>query len=524
MLRISRTKRTAAAFMAFVLAALCLTVFINSPHIYAVDEDTKSGAAESEDYIRTIDDLKGKKIGVQLGTTGDIYVTDYEKDGTATVSRFNKAADAVQALKQSKIDCIVLDEQPAKAFVERNSDIKIIDEEFTLEDYALCVKKGNKELLEKINTSLAKLKDDGTLEQIINSYIGTDDSKAEPYKKKDVKRSGKLTVATNAEFPPYEYMDNGVITGIDMDIMQAICDDIGMELKIENMKFDSIIASVNAGKADVGAAGMTVTEDRKKNVDFSESYTTSKQVIIIRKTVAENSEIVSDKDLSFIDKFKQNFIDQNRWRYLVDGLGTTLLITLLSIIVGLILGTLIAIVRTVHDQNGTLVILDLICRFYLTIIRGTPAVLQLLIIYYGIFSAVDINKIIVAVVAFGLNSAAYVAEVIRSGIKAVDKGQFEAGRCLGLNYKQTMFGIIMPQAFKYMLPALLNEIIALLKETAICGYISLQDLTMGGDIIRAQTYDVFMPLIAVAIVYLVIVIILSRISATLERRLKKNER
>ena len=524
MLRISRTKRTAAAFMAFVLAALCLTVFINSPHIYAVDEDTKSGAAESEDYIRTIDDLKGKKIGVQLGTTGDIYVTDYEKDGTATVSRFNKAADAVQALKQSKIDCIVLDEQPAKAFVDRNSDIKIIDEEFTLEDYALCVKKGNKELLEKINTSLAKLKDDGTLEQIINSYIGTDDSKAEPYKKKDVKRSGKLTVATNAEFPPYEYMDNGVITGIDMDIMQAICDDIGMELKIENMKFDSIIASVNSGKADVGAAGMTVTEDRKKNVDFSESYTTSKQVIIIRKTVAENSEIVSDKDLSFIDKFKQNFIDQNRWRYLVDGLGTTLLITLLSIIVGLILGTLIAIVRTVHDQNGTLVILDLICRFYLTIIRGTPAVLQLLIIYYGIFSAVDINKIIVAVVAFGLNSAAYVAEVIRSGIKAVDKGQFEAGRCLGLNYKQTMFGIIMPQAFKYMLPALLNEIIALLKETAICGYISLQDLTMGGDIIRAQTYDVFMPLIAVAIVYLVIVIILSRISATLERRLKKNER
>ena len=524
MLRISRTKRTAAAFMAFVLAALCLTVFINSPHIYAVDEDIKPDAAESEDYIKTVDDLKGKKIGVQLGTTGDIYVTDYEKDGTATVSRFNKAADAVQALKQSKIDCIVLDEQPAKAFVERNNDIKIVDEEFTLEDYALCVKKGNKELLEKINTSLAKLKDDGTLEQIINSYIGTDDSKAEPYKKKDVKRSGKLTVATNAEFPPYEYMDNGVITGIDMDIMQAICDDIGMELKIENMKFDSIIASVNAGKADVGAAGMTVTEDRKKNVDFSESYTTSKQVIIIRKTVAENSEIVSDKDLSFIDKFKQNFIDQNRWRYLVDGLGTTLLITLLSIIVGLILGTLIAIVRTVHDQNGTLVILDLICRFYLTIIRGTPAVLQLLIIYYGIFSAVDINKIIVAVVAFGLNSAAYVAEVIRSGIKAVDKGQFEAGRCLGLNYKQTMFGIIMPQAFKYMLPALLNEIIALLKETAICGYISLQDLTMGGDIIRAQTYDVFMPLIAVAIVYLVIVIILSRISATLERRLKKNER
>lgn len=525
MLRISRTKRTAAAFMAFVLAALCLTMFINSPQIYAVDEDPKPSAAESEDYIKTVDDLKGKKIGVQLGTTGDIYVTDYENDGTATVSRFNKAADAVQALKQSKVDCIVLDEQPAKAFVERNSDIKIVDQEFTLEDYAFCVKKGNKELLEKINTSLAKLKENGTLKQITDSYIGADDSKTERYKKKDVTRNGKLVVATNAEFPPYEYMDNGEIIGIDMDIMQAICDDIGIELKIENMKFDSIIASVNSGKADVGAAGMTVTDERKENVDFSEPYTTSKQVIIIRKAVNENSGAVSsDNNPTIIDKFRQNFIEQNRWKYLLDGLGTTLLITVLSIIVGLIIGTLIAVVRTVHDQNGKLVILNLICQFYLTVIRGTPAMLQLLIIYYGIFSAVDINKIIVAVVAFGLNSAAYVAEVIRSGIKAVDKGQFEAGRCLGLSYKQTMFGVIMPQAFMYMLPALLNEIIALLKETAICGYISLQDLTMGGDIIRSQTYDVFMPLIAVAIFYLIIVIILSRISATLERRLKKNER
>ena len=480
----------------------------------SAEESSGEASAEDDAY-----DFTGKRIGVQLGTTGDIYATDYETDGTAAVERYAKAADAVQALNQQKIDCIILDEQPAKKFVEKNPNITILSKEFTLEDYAMCVKKGNKELLDKVNAALKKLKENGTLQSIIDNYIGTDETVGKtPYQKKDVKRNGTLTVATNAEFPPYEFVSNGEFTGIDMDMVQAIADELGMELKIENMKFDSIIASVNAGKADIGAAGMTVTEDRKKNVDFTDSYTTSKQVIIVYDKNSVNT------GLSFGEKLKQNFIDEDRWRYLVDGLGTTLLITVLSILVGMLVGTLVAVVRTVHDQNGKLKILNFICNIYLTVIRGTPAVLQLLIIYYGVFGAVNISKIIVAVVAFGLNSGAYVAEVIRSGINAVDKGQFEAGRCLGLDYKQTMSSIIMPQAFKYMLPALLNEVIALLKETAICGYIALQDLTMGGDIIRSQTFDAFLPLIAVAIIYLIIVIILTRIVKILERRLKKSER
>ena len=481
--------------------------------IIVYDDKTES------DEIATIDDLTGKTIGVQLGTTGDIYATDYETNGTAKVERYNKAADAIQALRQRKVDCVILDEQPAKAFVAANPEIKIIEEEFALEDYAMCVKKGNRELLDKVNTALKKLKEDGTLHNIINNYIGMDDSTGKtPYEKKDVQRNGTLVVATNAEFPPYEYVSSGQITGIDMDIMQAVCDELGMELKIENMKFDSIIPSINAGKADIGTAGMTVTEDRKKSVDFTDTYTTSKQVVVVYDKYG------ASQTLSFWEKLRLNFIDEDRWHYLLEGLGTTLLITALSIIVGLLLGTVIAFIRTVHDQNGKLKILNFICKLYLTIIRGTPAVLQLLIIYYGVFSAVNINKIVVAVVAFGFNSAAYTAEVIRSGINAVDKGQFEAGRCLGLNYKTTMSSIILPQAFKHILPALLNEAIALLKETAVCGYIALQDLTMGGDIIRSQTFDAFLPLIAVAIVYLIIVIFLTRIVNILERRLKKNER
>ncbi len=486
--------------------------------------DEKSSAADNT--IKSVDDLKGKNIGVQLGTTGDTFATDYEKDGTANLERYTKAADAIQALNQNKIDCVIIDEQPALSFIAVNKNLAILEEEFAVEEYALCVKKGNSELLSKINTALQKLKTDGTIAKINTNYIGTDDEKGTmPYQKKNVQRTGKLVVATNAEFKPYEYIENNQIVGIDMDIMQAVCDELGLEMEIENMAFDSILSAIQSGKADVGAAGMTVTEDRKQNVDFSDSYTTSKQVIIINKGSSSASDGKSDtKSLSFTDKLRQNFVEDNRWQYILSGLGNTLLITLLAIIIGLVIGTLVAVVRTVHDQQGKLKILNVICKIYLAVIRGTPAMIQLLIIYYVIFASVNVNKILVAVVAFGLNSGAYVAEVIRSGINAVDKGQFEAGRCLGLNYRQTMSNIIMPQAFKNMLPALCNEFISLLKETAISGYIGLQDLTKGGDIIRSQTFEAFIPLVAVALIYLVMVLLLSYGVSRLERRLKKNER
>ena len=190
---------------------------------------------------------------------------------------------------------------------------------------------------------------------------------------------------------------------------------------------------------------------------------------------------------------------------------------------GIVLGFLVAIIRSTHDKHGGLNILNFICKVYLTIWRGTPTMVQLLIMYYIILVALD-NKILVAVIAFGLNSAAYVAEIVRSGIMSVDEGQFEAGRSLGLNYTQTMRLIILPQAFKNVLPALANEFITLLKETSISGYIAIPDLTKGGDIIRSQTYDAFLPLFGVAVIYLVLVMILTAGVHKLETRLRTNER
>ena len=224
------------------------------------------------------------------------------------------------------------------------------------------------------------------------------------------------------------------------------------------------------------------------------------------------------------DSLYLNFVKDDRYLYLTRGLAVTLEITFFALLIGVVLGFILAIIRSTSDKTGKLKILNMIAKLYITVIRGTPVVLQLLILYFVIFASVNINKVVVAAIAFGLNSGAYVAEIVRSGIMAVDEGQFEAGRSLGFNYFQTMCYIVMPQAIKNILPALGNEFIVLLKETSVSGYIAIQDLTKGGDIIRSQTFEPFLPLIAVAIVYLVMVVIFQKLVDLLERRLRKNER
>ncbi len=590
--------------------------------------------------IATPDDLVGKKIGVQLGTTGDIYSADIED---SKIERYNKGFEAVQSLLSDKIDAVIIDQEPAAVFVSQDPGLKLTDEEFTEEEYALAIAKDNKELLEKVNTALAGLKKSGRLDEIKASYIndGAEEENKEE-KEEPEKIGGKLIMATNAEFPPYEYYEGSEIVGIDAEIAQAIADELGMELQIEDMAFDAIITAVTSGKADFGAAGMTVTEDRLKSVDFSDTYTKSAQVIIVKEDspiatpedlvgkkigvqlgttgdiYAEDIEdatierynkgfeaiqsLLSDKidavvidqepagvfvsqnkglkltDEEFtteeyalaiakgneellekvnaaladlkesgrLDEIKagyinsgeeeteegsyglkeaiyDNLVSEGRWKYIVNGLVVTLEITLLAVILGIIIGFVVAIIRSTYEKTRKLKFLNLLCQIYLTVIRGTPVLVQLLIIYYIIFASFT-NKIVVASLAFGINSGAYVAEIIRGGILSIDNGQFEAGRSLGFNYLQTMVYIILPQALKNVLPALANEFVVLLKETSVCGYIALQDLTKGGDIIRSQTYNAYIPLLTVAVIYLALVMIFTYFVKLLERRLRSSER
>ena len=458
----------------------------------------------------------------------------------------------------------------------------------------------------------------------------------------------KLVMVTNATFPPYEYVADSKIDGIDPEIVGRIADRLGYDLEIQDMNFDSVIAAVQSGKAHIAASGITVTEERKKQISFTDPYVIAEQVVIVpahskikkisdlkgkrigvqhgttgdtyvTKHIQEperyshgpvavaalsagkldvvvidsepaqvfitqkkslkllpepltyeeyafaigkhnvqllkefNAELKKMRDSgelqTIIDHYKKlnsgtiteteyveetlfsrikasfqiNFVKDQRYMYLLKGFLVTLQVTFFAVLMGIVIGFGVAVIRSTADQTGKLRLLDLICRVYLTVIRGTPVVVQLLIIYFVIFGSVNVDKVLVAVIAFGINSGAYVAEIIRGGIMSIEKGQMEAGRSLGLSYWQSMREIILPQAFKNVLPALGNEFIVLLKETSVAGYIALQDLTKGGDIIRSQTYDAFFPLIAVALIYLVVVMFLSWLLGRLEKRLKRNE-
>lgn len=238
---------------------------------------------------------------------------------------------------------------------------------------------------------------------------------------------------------------------------------------------------------------------------------------------------------TFVTDFRFVFIQDDRWKSLFQGLGNTLVITFFAVMIGIVLGAIVATVRTTYDKNNgdmkkrnpvgfyILSIANVICKLYLTVIRGTPVVVQLMIAYFIIFATSN-NSTAVAVFAFGINSGAYVAEIIRGGIMSIDEGQFEAGRSLGFNYGQTMIYIIIPQVFKVVLPTLCNEFIVLLKETSVAGYVGIMDLTKAGDIIRGRTFSAFLPLLGVASIYLVMVVILTALVGCLERSLRKNER
>lgn len=600
--------------------------------------------------VKSKDDLARDnfRIGVQQGTTGDAFVTENYKK--SVINRFDNGALAVAALRNGKVDAVVLDGDPAKVHVGLYpTELRLLDEPLTEEAYALAISKDRKELLEMCNKTLLEMQADGTISRIMAKHKNkTGDGENAP-----AENSKTLKMATEATFPPYEYMDGGEIKGIDVDIVRTVASRLGYNLEVIDMKFDAVITAVQTKKADIAASGITVTEDRKKMIDFTHSYVQAYQLIIVRhdsdvkgkndlhgKTigvqqgttgdsfVAENYKdstidrfdngalavaalrnkkvdaVVLDGDpakvhvssysneIKLLDEplteeqyafaiakdnkellqgfnrelkkmlddgsvaaiiaeykdkqdeiatlaeeevrpeglinklkaaFYTNFVKDSRYMYLVNGFGVTLIVAFCSVLLGIILGFIVAVIRSTADLTGKLKILNWLCKVYLTVIRGTPVVVQLLIIYFVIFSDLDVSKVLVAILAFGINSGAYVAEIIRSGIMSIDRGQMEAGRSLGLSYTKVMVFVILPQAFKNVLPALGNEFIVLLKETSVAGYIALQDLTKGGEIIRSQTYDAFMPLIAVAVIYLVVVILFTKLLGGLEKRLKKNE-
>lgn len=440
----------------------------------------------------------------------------------------------------------------------------------------------------------------------------------------------KLILVTEAGFAPYEYYSNGEIVGVDIDIAKEIAKKMNRELVIKDVAFDSIISEVKTGKSDIGAAGISFTDEREKEVDFTNSYIESKQVIIVNKdsnifndgdlkkrrvavqlgSIADDyltnnypdTEIIREKkflaaiqdlkdykvdavvmdevpalrlvtdnmlildkplltdsygmvvakgnkellevandvierlklngdidgyllnhlevqeqvDNSLTSRFYNSVINDGRYKFILEGLKNTLLIALGAVLIGIFIGMIAAISNNIYKNTGKFKLLSMLSKMYVTIIRGTPSTLQLMIIYYVIFKQTSINIVLVGIIAFGINSGAYVAEIIRAGLNSIDKGQWEAGYSLGLNYFQVISKIILPQSIRNILPALGNEFITLIKETSIGAYIGIVELTKASDIIASRTYDYFFPLILIALIYLIITFVLSKLINKME--------
>ena len=495
---------------------------------------------------------------------------------------------------------------------EKNEKVtaRIIDTDLTSEEYAFGVDKSQPELLEEVNIFIAQIKSDGTFDEICSHYFGNGTPVAVKSAEYDPGKD-QLVIATNAAFEPFEYTNGENYYGIDMEIAALLAEHLGKELVIQNMDFDSVCLSVGQQKCDIAMAGLTIKEDRKEYVNFSDPYYNAAQKLIVKsndtafdncQTVEEIESILNEKgdaitigvqtgttgqfycegdeswgfagfpaqttaykngalavqDLlnnnidyviidsapaeyitesinetitqnSFmkkVDRFIEIFVDQKGYVKVLEGLKNTLIIAVSGLLIGILIGTLIATVRVIPKYKMLPRVLNSFCSFYVGLFRGTPIVVQLLIFYYVMLPILGAHMtgVQVAICVFGLNSGAYISEIMRSGILSVDKGQMEAGRAVGLSFGTTMIKIVIPQAVKNILPTLGNEFIALIKETSVVSFIGAADLYVAFQYIGSNSYEFMVPYLVMALIYIVLVLLISLGIKIMERSLGRSDR
>lgn len=458
--------------------------------------------------MRILNDIADKTVAVYAGTIHDSFVA--ENYPTAKISRYNSPADIILALKMGKVDAAFLDLVGAKVMLKSNPDIGILTEDALSLPLAVGFRKDNPKLREEFNEYLKEIKSDGTYDKMFNRWFVEDPEQAAMPNFAFDKDSPSITLAVAVGDLPNSAIVNGEHVGFDVELIKTFAHRKDYNLKINTMEFGSLIVALSSGKADIIADAIAITEERQKRVAFSDSYHMFKTAVLALNknlyTQANQQEEVAEKEeksfwedtflKDIADSFYSNIIQENRYILILDGLRTTAVISILATLFGTILGGLICFMRMSKRK-----VLLIPAKVYISILRGTPVLVVLMIIFYVVFASVDIDPVFVAVIAFGLNFAAYVSEMFRTGIEGVDRGQSEAGIAIGFTKVITFIYIVLPQAVRRILPVYKGEMISLVKMTSIVGYIAVQDLTKASDIIRSRTFDAFFPLIMVAVLY-----------------------
>ena len=481
----------------------------------------KTQTAPTNDSYTSVEELRQKRIGIQTGTNFDLLIRNAFPD--AKPSYYNNQSDLLAALTAGKIDAFPSDEPVIRYIINQGyAGITYIPEYIDSFDFAYCFSKTDdgERLCAEFSEFISSLQADGMLSELKEKWFGADETgKQIPDYRTFPAPKGTLIMATDGDYPPFEYVRNGEVVGYDVDIAAQFCEAYGYGLQVQIMNIDAVLPAVQSGKCDFVGSALTITPERAESVLFSTPNYSGGVVLVVRSNTGNQESTFWSGIKSSFDK---TFIREKRWSLFLEGITNTLLITVLSLLCGTALGFGVFMLC----RNGNR-IANGITRFSMWLVQGTPMVVLLMILFYIVFGKAAISGVLVAVIGFTLTFGASVFGLLKMGVGAVDSGQYEAAYALGYPNRRTFFTIILPQALPHVLPAYKGEIVSLIKATAIVGYIAVQDLTKIGDIVRSRTYDAFFPLIAVTVIYFVLEALLgfviSRIGLSLDPRRRKPE-
>ena len=472
-----------------VLLAVLLAVFL-----------TGCGAQREESTaITDIRQLDGQTIGVLTGSTFDQYTDTYIHE--ATKEYYTAYADMALAVEQGRIAAFLMDEPMARVLCAENPAVTYLPDYLTEDGYAFAFPKTEQGALlrDQMNEFLARIQADGTMEEIEGIWFGTDKSAqvVEDWKQLPAP-NGILEFAAQASTAPFAYVKDGEIVGYDVDILVRFCKAYGYGLNIHNVELTSFIAGIQAGKYDLGACGVTVTEERAERMYFSEPDYYGGIVVVVANTEELGGQTEEDAGFwaGLQDSFRKTFVEENRWQMILSGLGVTVVISLCAGVIGSVLGFGLCLVRRSRFRAASK-----LAAAFIRLIQGIPTLVLLMVLYYIVFASSPLSGVIIAILAFSINFGVYVSEMIRTGIDAVDKGQWEAASALGFGRTKTFTKVIAPQAARHILPVYKGELISMVKMTSVVGYIAVEDLTKATDLIRSRTFEAFFPLIVTAVIY-----------------------
>ena len=488
--------------------------YFASSQVMVVSKPGESTAGGAQKLVST-SDIANKRIGVLLGSAHDTYAT--KTFPNATILQYRTAADIALGVKTGKVDVALYDEVPLQEMLLGDPALGILGESLFSFPVGVGFNKDADGLRQNFNRFLAKIKQDGTYAGMTDRWIQKRESRMPEISAPP--SNGVIIVGASTGGAPFTFIQDNQLLGFDIELAKRFGAFIGKDVKFSDMEFGGLIAAVASKKVDMIAASIYITDERKKQINFSDPYyEMGNRVFALKSNIAAYGTETSAPHAtvpfltSIANSFRSNLIEEKRYLLIWDGLKTTVVISVLATIFGTLLGALVCFMRMSRVR-----LLSGLARIYISILRGTPVLVLLMLIFYVVFASVDISPVLVAVIAFGMNFAAYVSEIFRTGIEGVDKGQTEAGIALGFSRVETFLHVVLPQTVRRILPVYKGEFISLVKMTSIVGYIAVQDLTKASDIVRSRTFDAFFPLVMVAVLYFAISWVLMQSLEHLER-------